>query len=60
MRQGLKKAKSILLEPVYEIQLEVPQEDVGRAMTDIQKLCGTFQGPELEEDRQCLPEQRRW
>lgn len=54
VRQGLKKAKSILLEPVYEYRLEIPQEAVGRAMTDIQKLCGTFQGPELEEDMAVL------
>ena len=54
VRQGLKKAKSILLEPVYEYRLEVPQELVGRAMTDIQKMSGTFAGPELEEEMAVL------
>lgn len=48
VRQGLKKAKTILLEPVYEYRLEVPQEMVGRAMTDIQKMQGTFTGPQTE------------
>lgn len=48
VRHGLKKAKSILLEPVYEFQMEIPAEKVGRAMTDIQKMCGTFQPPEIE------------
>ena len=38
VRQGLKKAKSILLEPVYEYQLEVPSEMIGRAMSDVQKM----------------------
>lgn len=47
VRQGLKRAKSILLEPVYEFRLEVPQECVGRAMTDIGKMQGKFSDPEL-------------
>lgn len=47
VRQGLKKAKSILLEPVYEFRLEIPQECVGRAMTDIGKMQGTFTDPEI-------------
>ena len=48
VRQGLKKAKSILLEPVYEYRLEVPQEMIGRAMTDIQKMYGSFDLPKTE------------
>lgn len=48
VRHGLKKAKSILLEPVYEFQMEIPAEKVGRAMTDIQKMHGTFQPPQIE------------
>ena len=47
VRQGLKKAKSMLLEPVYEFRLELPQECVGRAMTDIGKMQGKFSDPEL-------------
>ena len=47
VRQGLKKAKSILLEPVYEFRLEVPQECIGRAMTDIGKMQGKFSDPEM-------------
>ncbi|MDO4454052.1 MAG: TetM/TetW/TetO/TetS family tetracycline resistance ribosomal protection protein [Eubacteriales bacterium] len=50
VRHGLKKAKSILLEPVYEFQMEIPAEKVGRAMTDIQKMHGTFQPPQIEGD----------
>lgn len=40
IRQGLRKAKSILLEPVYEFRLEVPTNMVGRAMSDVQKMYG--------------------
>lgn len=41
VRQGLKEAKSILLEPYYAFQLELPEKLVGRAMTDIEKMYGT-------------------
>ena len=47
VRQGLKMAKSCLLEPMYEYSLELPTELVGRAMTDIQKRFGTVSAPEL-------------
>lgn len=46
VRQGLRSAKSILLEPVYEFTLEVPSENTGRAMTDIQRMHGSFNAPE--------------
>lgn len=54
VRQGLKKAKSVLLEPYYEFRLEVPGEMIGRAMTDIQKMQGRFQGPEMEGEMAVL------
>ncbi|MCR5743852.1 MAG: NYN domain-containing protein [Lachnospiraceae bacterium] len=41
VRQGLMKAKSVLLEPEYTFELNVPQAMTGRAMTDINKLGGT-------------------
>lgn len=41
VRQGLKQAKSIVLEPYYAFQLELPEKMVGRAMTDIEKMHGT-------------------
>lgn len=43
LRQGLKQARSILLEPFYEVRLEVPEEVTGRAMTDLEKLCQNFE-----------------
>lgn len=48
VRQGLKKAKSILLEPWYAFRLEVPEENIGRAMSDIQLMGGDFQPPQAE------------
>lgn len=43
VRQGLKEAESILLEPYYSFQLELPEKLVGRAMTDIEKMHGTYE-----------------
>ena len=48
VRQGLRSAKSILLEPYYDFTLEVPTENVGRAMSDIQFMHGTFNPPETD------------
>ena len=42
VRQGLMEAQSVLLEPVYEFRLEVPEEMIGRAMTDMERLHGSF------------------
>ena len=50
VRQGLKEAKSVLLEPYYEFRMEMPKEFVGRAMADIQKMQGTFDTPMIEEE----------
>lgn len=46
VRQGLKRADSILLEPFYEYRLIVPSDMVGRAMSDIQRMYGSFHSPE--------------
>ena len=46
LRQGLRKAESILLEPWYEFRLEVPQGSAGRAMGDIQRMNGALEEPE--------------
>ncbi len=54
VRQGLKQAESVLLEPYYEYRLELPSENVGRAMTDIERMHGTFGLPQTEADRTIL------
>ncbi|MCQ2515020.1 MAG: TetM/TetW/TetO/TetS family tetracycline resistance ribosomal protection protein [Ruminococcus sp.] len=48
VRQGLRSAKSILLEPIYEYTLEVPNENVGKAISDIQYMSGSFNSPESD------------
>ena len=48
LRQGLMRAQNVLLEPVYSFRLEIPQEQIGRAMTDIQRMNGTFEPPQTE------------
>ena len=42
------QAESILLEPHYDFQLELPPDCVGRAMTDLQAMGGTVDAPEQE------------
>lgn len=49
VRQGLKSAESLLLEPWYSFVLEVLSEQVGRAMSDIGQMNGSFEGPEAED-----------
>lgn len=51
VRQGLKEAESILLEPYYAFQLELPEKMVGRAMNDIEKMNGTCEITETNGDR---------
>ena len=46
VRQGLMEAQSVLLEPYYSFQIELPSEMIGRAMTDIQRMYGTSQTTE--------------
>ncbi len=50
LRQGLMTAENILLEPVYSFSLELPHENVGRAMTDIEHMGGSFEAPETFEE----------
>lgn len=43
IRQGLMEAGTILLEPYYDFRLEIPETAVGRAMTDLERMSGSFQ-----------------
>ena len=54
VRQGLMLVKSQLLEPWYAFRLEVPAENIGRAMSDIQRMEGTFDPPESGEETAVL------
>ena len=50
VRQGLMKASSILLEPWYHFRLALPQENLGRAMSDIYRMKGSFSEPQADGD----------
>ena len=54
VRQGLKQAKSILLEPYYEFQLEIPGKMVGRAMTDIENMQGIYEIAQTSDEMAVL------
>ena len=51
LRQGLEKAENILLEPYYKFKIDVELDYMGRVLSDIQRLCGSFNPPEILEDR---------
>lgn len=46
VRHGLMNAESKLLEPYYNFRLEIPTEQLGRAITDIRARSGTFDSPD--------------
>ena len=50
VRQGLRMAAAgdgvQLLEPWYDFTLELPADALGRAMADVQRMCGSFHAPE--------------
>ena len=48
VRQGLMGAENLLLEPQYAFRLTVPAESVGRAISDIRQMGGTFSGPDSD------------
>ncbi len=54
VRQGLKSAKSVLLEPYYNFKMEIPSESVGRAMSDMGRMCGNFSPPEIDGEMSVL------
>ncbi len=54
IRQGLMQANSILLEPVFDYRIELPQEFVGRALSDMQRMNGTVSSPDIEGGKSVL------
>ena len=54
VRQGLMQAESVLLEPYYSFRLEVPSENIGRAMHDIELRSGEFDTPGMEDGMSVL------
>lgn len=54
LRQGLMQAESVLLEPVFSFALEVPTENLGRAMSDVRRMYGSFGAPVAEGEYSVL------
>ena len=54
VRHGLMQAESVLLEPWYRFRLEVPAQQVGRAMTDLQQMGGKMDPPETVGEETAL------
>lgn len=54
VRQGLKQAQSVLLEPYYAFRLEVPEGSIGRAMTDLERMYGKFKTPQIQNGQAIL------
>ena len=48
IRQGLMQARSVLLEPWFRFSLRVPASLVGRALSDLQRMCAQFEAPRTE------------
>ncbi len=54
VRQGLMQAESVLLEPWYRFTLTVPTAQIGRAITDIRAMSGSFDGPEADGENSTI------
>ena len=51
VRQGLRKASSVILEPTFDFRLEVPAASLGRAMTDLGNMCAKYDAPDTDGER---------
>lgn len=47
IRQGLRNAESVLLEPYYDYEIEIPSDCVGRVISDLQHMSAEFSSPEI-------------
>lgn len=54
VRQGLRSAESVLLEPYYSFRLTVPSERMGRAMTDVERMSGRLDAPDTQGEMAVL------
>ena len=54
IRQGLMKAKSVILEPIFKFTIDLPEANLGRAMTDVTNMGGRIDPPSLEGGRATL------
>ena len=54
VRQGLRSAENVLLEPYYSFRLTVPSDRMGRAMTDVERMSGRLDAPDTQGDMAVL------
>jgi len=54
VRQGLMQAENVLLEPYYDFRLVLPGDQIGRAISDIRAMSGTFDAPEMQGEMAVL------
>lgn len=54
VRQGLCKAESVLLEPIYSFRAEIPNANVGRLLSDMQRFGADWETPEISESGMSL------
>ena len=54
VRQGLMKARSVLLEPTFDFRIELPRDNLGRLMNDITAMYGVACPPEINESTAIL------
>ncbi len=56
IRQGLRKANNILLEPMYRFRAELPSENIGRLMSDMQRIGAEFEPPSISPQGRAVME----
>ena len=54
LRQGLEKAKNLLLEPYYHFRIKVDLDQMGKVLSDIQIAHGSFDSPKTEGNKAIL------
>lgn len=57
LRQGLEQVDNLLLEPFYKFKIDIGIDYIGRVLSDIQKMSGTFKDPIISEET-CIIEGR--
>lgn len=57
LRHGLEQVDNVLLEPFYKFKIDIDIDYIGRVLSDIQKMSGTFKNPIISEEM-CIIEGR--
>lgn len=54
LRQGLEQVENILLEPYYRFKIDIDNDYVGRVISDIQKMSGSFSIKESSNNKSII------